>query len=120
MTVHVHDFLRAGRDLLYLNIIPKLRETFSLGREENCNFWYLGLNIYLEKTRTAIDQNNDIPAGIYLLKVNNRNTGTRCEIYSKLTIKIPEQHHWHRSGIFIVNFEHVIAEWDWTIKESRY
>ena len=31
------------------------------------------------------------PAGIYLLKVNNRNTRTRCEICSKLTIKTPEQ-----------------------------
>ena len=29
------------------------------------------------------------PAGIYLLKVNYRNTRTRCEICSKLTIKIP-------------------------------
>ena len=29
------------------------------------------------------------PAGIYLLKVNNRNTRTRCEICSKLTIKTP-------------------------------
>ena len=29
----------------------------------------------------------DAPAGIYLLKVNNRNTRTRCEICSKLTIK---------------------------------
>ena len=28
--------------------------------------------------------------GIYLSKVNNRNTRTRCEIYSKLTIKTPE------------------------------
>ena len=27
--------------------------------------------------------------GIYLLKVNNRNTRTRCEICSKLTIKTP-------------------------------
>ena len=26
-----------------------------------------------------------LPAGIYLLKVNNRNTKTRCEICSKLT-----------------------------------
>ena len=33
------------------------------------------------------------PAGIYLLKVNNRNTRTL--------------HHWRRSGIFIVNFEHI-------------
>ena len=28
--------------------------------------------------------------GIYLLQVNNRNTRTRCEIFSKLTIKTPE------------------------------
>ena len=41
--------------------------------------------------------------GIYLLKFNNRNTRTRCEICSKLTIKTPER----RSGVFIVNFEHV-------------
>ena len=47
------------------------------------------------------------PAGIYLLKVNNRNTRTRCEIWSKLTIKIPERRQWRRSGIFIVNFEHI-------------
>ena len=31
------------------------------------------------------------PAGIYLLKVNNRNTRTSCEICSKLTIKTPER-----------------------------
>ena len=30
------------------------------------------------------------PAGIYHLKVNNRNTITRCEICSKLTIKISD------------------------------
>ena len=47
------------------------------------------------------------PAGIYLLKVNNGSTRTRCEICSKLTIKIPERRHWRRSGIFIVNFEHI-------------
>ena len=47
------------------------------------------------------------PAGIYHLKVNNRNTITRCEICSKLTIKIPERRQWRRSGIFIVNFEHI-------------
>ena len=30
------------------------------------------------------------PAGIYLLKVNNRNARARCEICSKLTLKTPE------------------------------
>ena len=43
----------------------------------------------------------DYPAGIYLLKVNNRNSRTRCEICSKLTIK------WRRPSVFIVNFEHI-------------
>ena len=50
------------------------------------------------------------PAGIYLLKVNNRNTITRCEICSKLTIKIPERR------VSIVNFEHVIAGWILDVK----
>ena len=42
-----------------------------------------------------------------MFKVNNRNTGTKCEICSKLTIKIPEQRHWRRSGVFVVNFERI-------------
>ena len=46
------------------------------------------------------------PVDIYMFKVNNRNTRTRCEIYSKLTIKTP-QPRWRRSGVYIVNFEHI-------------
>ena len=49
-------------------------------------------------------------AGTYLLKVNNRNTRTRCEICSKLTIKVPERRRGRIS--FIVDFEHVIAGWE--------
>ena len=48
-----------------------------------------------------------IPAGNYMFKFNNRNTRTRCEICSKLTIKTPERRHWRRSGVFIVNCEHI-------------
>ena len=48
-----------------------------------------------------------LPAGIYLLKVNNRNTRKRCEICSKLTIKTPNRRQWRRSGVFIVNFKHI-------------
>ena len=47
------------------------------------------------------------PLGIYLLKVVIRSTRTRCEICSKLIIKRPERHHWRRSGVFIINFEHI-------------
>ena len=38
---------------------------------------------------TLIQMTKVYAAGIYLLKDNKRNTGTRCEICSKLTIKIP-------------------------------
>ena len=47
------------------------------------------------------------PVRIYIRKVNNRNTRIRCEICSKLTLKIPEQCQWRRPGIFLVNFEHI-------------
>ena len=48
-----------------------------------------------------------LPISIYLLKVNNRNTRTRCEICSKITRKTPKRRHWRRSGVFIVNSEHI-------------
>ena len=35
------------------------------------------------------------------------NTRARCEIYSKLKIKTPERRQWRRSGVFIINFEHI-------------
>ena len=40
-----------------------------------------------------------------MFKVNKRNIGTRCEICSKLIIKTPERR--HRSGVLIINFEHI-------------
>ena len=51
----------------------------------------------------------DYPAGNYMFKVINRNYRTRSEICLKLAIKIPErrQSQWRRSGVFIINFEHV-------------
>ena len=47
------------------------------------------------------------PSDIYMLKVIHRNTWTRCKIWSKLTIKTPEQRHWRRSGVLTVNFDHI-------------
>ena len=46
-------------------------------------------------------------ASIYLLKVSKRNARTRCEIFSKSTIKTPQRRHWHGSDVFIVNCEHI-------------
>ena len=47
------------------------------------------------------------PPGNYMFRVNNRNTRTRCEICSKLTIKTPQRPQWGRSSVFIVRFEHI-------------
>ena len=44
----------------------------------------------------------------YMFEVHNRNTRIWCEICLKLTIKTPERRQWRRSGVFIVNFEHIL------------
>ena len=61
------------------------------------------------KVRKRAEQksHSSFPAVIYLLKFNNRNTRTKSEIYSKLALKTPERRQWYRSGVFIVNFEHI-------------
>ena len=46
-------------------------------------------------------------ATIYLLKVNNKKNKKSCETCSKLTVKIQTRNNWHRSGVFIVNFEYI-------------
>ena len=56
-------------------------------------------------TYVYLSKNN--PASNYMFKVNNRNTRTKREIYSKLIIKTPERWQWRCSGVFIVNFEHI-------------
>ena len=48
-----------------------------------------------------------IPAGIYLFKVNNRNTRAMCKIWPKLTIKTRERRQWRCSGVFILNFDQI-------------
>ena len=53
-------------------------------------------------TKTKFANLSTSPAGIYLLKVNNKNTRTRCEICSKLTIKIPER---RQAKIIYLTFE---------------
>ena len=39
--------------------------------------------------------------------MNNKSTRNRCQICSKLTIKTSERRHGRRSGVFIINFEHI-------------
>ena len=57
------------------------------------------VTIIISKNKTECD----CLAGNYMFKVDYRNTRTRCETCSKLTIKTPER----RFSVFIVNFEHI-------------
>ena len=83
-----------------------------------CPFIWLfkGIGNWAEKllalTSVVILKSAMIPAGIYIFKVKNRNTRTRCEVCSKLTLKTPERRQWRNSGIFIANFELVNTGWD--------
>ena len=47
-----------------------------------------------------------------MFKVNNRNSRTRSEICSKLTIKIPKRRQWRCFGFgVVVNFDQINAGW---------
>ena len=83
--------------------------TFFPNKLQSCFWSKVALSFKRDSAFRAslIRLNKILPADIYLLKVNNRNTRTRCEICSKLTIKKPEQRQSRRSGFFIVNFEHI-------------
>ena len=64
----------------------------------NLFFCYFALLLNRVPTRVRKSKTNTFdesinPAGIYLLKVSNRNTRARCEICSKLTIKTPKRRH---------------------------
>ena len=65
------------------------------------------MDILFNVTGIHLVMADSFAVGIYLAKVNNRNTRTRWEICSKLTIKTPERRHWRRSGVFIVNVDHI-------------
>ena len=62
---------------------------------ESFLFW---ISLYWEWT---------FPAGIYLFRNNTENFREMYEKCSKLTIKIPEQGHCCRFGVFFVNFEQI-------------
>ena len=74
----------------------------ALGNDPSERLVEILCDTYLGPCQTSI-----IPVGIYLLKLNNRNTRTRCEICSKLTMELIPC-----SSVSIVNFENLIAGWD--------
>ena len=55
---------------------------------------YAYSNMFFRFKICLYDAINGYPAGNCMFKVNNRNTRTRCEICSMLTIKTPERTFW--------------------------
>ena len=93
----------------WINLIPALKITFSFNFKltiplTRC-FLVFCRSISITKNHWNKRNRRLNSTNIYLLKVNNRNTRKRCELYSKLTIKTPERRHWRR--IVNVNFEHI-------------
>ena len=78
--------------IIYKHIQYKLRFT-----NYKDDFYYQYLN----------NKQRQNPAKICLFKGSNRITRTRSEICSELTIKTSKWRQRRRSGIFIVNFEHI-------------
>ena len=69
----------------------------------NCSNWCLDRFHYLHRrTNRCWRLVWIVQANIYLFKVNDRNTRTRCEMCSKLTLKTPKRRHWRHSDVFIV------------------
>ena len=62
---------------------------------------------FMKEENMGAFRSSPYSTNIYLFKVNNNNARKRCKICSKLTMKTPERRHWRRSGVFIVNFEHI-------------
>ena len=66
------------------------------------------MTIYQQNpSKIPLRQASFYSAGNYKFKVSNRNTRTRCEICSKLTIKTQERRHWLCCSVFIVNYEYI-------------
>ena len=96
---------------------------FNLGNIQNRTYslkWFLGKKVVRKLELKVHDMlAYKRPDGIYLLKVDNRNTRTRCEISITLTIKTMasfwclycelKTYFTLSSSVSIVNFEHVIA-----------
>ena len=95
----------------FTNVIRtlNLKKHFSASNGDPSEFEsHINIKMIHEKYLEIISESfNFNPVDMYMFKVSKRNTRTRCEICSKLTIKTPERHQSRRSGVFIVNFEHI-------------
>ena len=96
------------------SVVWSFLSPFNNDRLKNSKGWHVIILIYYILTvntdmSASINSNKKTnPANIYLFKVNNRKNTRKCKICSKLTIKTSERCYWRCSGVFIVNFEHIL------------
>ena len=78
-----------------------------LGKGLKCFEFFINLEKFDQSLEYKLNETfqNETFRDNFMCKVNSRNM--KHEICSELTIKTPERRHWGRSGVFIVNFEHV-------------
>ena len=60
IAVHVDDFLCTGENSFLESILTKLQKSFSVGKEEQKCFRFLGLNVQSKPNETVLDQNHYI------------------------------------------------------------
>ena len=56
VTIHVDDFLNAGSEYFFQELIPKIRKKFTVGKECNTAFRYLGLDLKENNNGISLNQ----------------------------------------------------------------
>ena len=73
--------------------------------------WRTVEKTFLVKLKLEFGSARQFSVGNYMFRLNNRNTRTRFDVCSELTIKTSERRErscWRCSVVFIVNFEHIL------------
>ena len=100
-------------DVIIMQSIARL-----LMAQEKQDAWHLPQVILLQEKakvyvlHTCQNIPANIPADIWLFKVNNRNTRKRCKICSKLTTETPEHISHPFPNVSIFGFNQVFLYWD--------
>ena len=98
--LHYDMVHQKSKGVIWVENIPNyMAVLYKVAREQLG--WRSRFEIYYGRISNVVSRLNleHNPAGNYMFNVNNRNTRTRSEICSKLTIKIPEQRQWCLSAI---------------------
>ena len=56
ITIHVYNFLSPGNEQFFNDIISKIHEKFTVGKECNTAFCYLGLDLEEQRNYISLDQ----------------------------------------------------------------